>query len=139
MLDQFFGAAWLALEGVGVLVIVGGSLLAAVHALLRVCGSPPNAVYRELRRNMGRSIMLGLEFLIAGDIIRTVVVADTLSAVAVLGVVIVIRSLLSFTLFLETENRLPWQARHANSGGHGVHHANGHEGVAQDPPGGGHP
>jgi uncharacterized membrane protein len=65
--------------------------------------------YRSYRRQLGRSIILGLEFLIAGDIIRTVVVADTLANVAVLGLIILIRSFLSVTLFLEVEGRWPWQ------------------------------
>ena len=62
----------------------------------------------------GRSIILGLEFLIAGDIIRTVVVADTLENVAVLGLIILIRTFLSVTLHLEVEGRWPWQAEIQN-------------------------
>ena len=58
---------------------------------------------------MGRSIILGLEFLIAGDIVRTVIVADTFENVAVLGLIILIRAFLSVTLHLEVEGRWPWQ------------------------------
>jgi uncharacterized membrane protein len=61
------------------------------------------------RRQLGRSIILGLEFLIAGDIIRTVIVADTLANVAILGIIILIRTFLSFTLHLEVEGHWPWR------------------------------
>jgi uncharacterized membrane protein len=70
---------------------------------------PTSVTYRTYRQQLGRSIILGLEFLIAGDIIRTVVVADTLENVAVLGIIILIRSFLSVTLHLEVEGRWPWQ------------------------------
>ena len=70
---------------------------------------PEGIAYRTYRRQLGRSIILGLEFLIAGDIIRTVVVADTIENVAILGLIILIRSFLSVTLHLEVEGRWPWQ------------------------------
>ena len=65
--------------------------------------------YRELRSDVGRSIVLGLEFLIAGDIIRTVTVTQTLESVGVLVVIVLIRSFLTVTLQLEIEGRWPWQ------------------------------
>ena len=65
--------------------------------------------YRIYRRQLGRSIILGLEFLIAGDIIRTVVVADTLTNVTILGIIILIRTFLSFALHLEVEGYWPWE------------------------------
>jgi uncharacterized membrane protein len=58
---------------------------------------------------VGRAILLGLEFLIAGDIIRTVVVAPTLQNVVVLGLIVLIRTFLSLSLQLEIEGKLPWQ------------------------------
>ena len=67
------------------------------------------AAYDTFRRQLGRSIILGLEFLIAGDIIRTVIVADTLTNVTILGLIILIRTFLSFTLHFEVEGRWPWQ------------------------------
>ena len=70
---------------------------------------PEGIAYRTYRRQLVRSIILGLEFLIAGDIIRTVVVADTIENVAILGLIILIRSFLSVTLHLEVEGRWPWQ------------------------------
>lgn len=104
-------------EGFGVVIIVVGSLVATVRFLLRWRGEPPEATYQEFRRAVGRSIILGLEFLIAGDVIRTVVVSHTLSNVAVLALVVVIRAFLSFTLAMEVEGRLPWQRPAADEGG----------------------
>ena len=104
-------------EGFGVVVIVVGSLIATVRFLLRWRVDPPEATYQRYRRVVGRSIILGLEFLIAGDVIRTVVVTHTLSSVAVLALVVVIRAFLSFTLAMEIEGRLPWQHAATDKGG----------------------
>jgi uncharacterized membrane protein len=98
-----------AIEAVGVFVVVLGTCISSVVFIRTFKQLPEGAAYRTYRRQLGRSIILGLEFLIAGDIIRTVVVADTLQNVAVLGLIILIRSFLSVTLHLEVEGRWPWQ------------------------------
>jgi uncharacterized membrane protein len=67
--------------------------------------------YSLYRQDVGRAILLGLEFLIAGDIIRTVVVAPTLQNVIVLGIIVLIRTFLSLSLQLEIEGKLPWQRK----------------------------
>jgi uncharacterized membrane protein len=97
------------IEAVGVLVIVVGSCISSVVFIRTFRNLPEGAAYKIYRRQLGRSIILGLEFLIAGDIIRTVVVADTLENVAILGLIILIRSFLSVTLHLEVEGRWPWE------------------------------
>ena len=66
-------------------------------------------VYAKYRRLLGRSILLGLEFLVAGDIIRTVAVDPTFASVGVLGIIVIIRTFLSFSLELEITGRWPWQ------------------------------
>lgn len=66
--------------------------------------------YHILRKNLGRSILLGLEFLVAGDIISTITVEPSLESVAILGVIVIIRTFLSFSLELEINGRWPWQA-----------------------------
>ena len=104
-------------EGFGVVIIVVGSLVATFHFLRGWRRKPTEANYQEYRRVVGRSIILGLEFLIAGDVIRTVVVSHTLSSVAVLALVVVIRAFLSFTLALEIEGRFPWQEPAKAEGG----------------------
>jgi uncharacterized membrane protein len=98
----------LGLDGVGVLIVAAGAALATVHALSR-SQQPLAGRYRLLRENLGRAILLGLEFLIAGDIIRSVVVDPTVLNVAVLGLIVLIRTFLSMTLQLEVEGRWPWQ------------------------------
>ena len=103
-----------AIEAVGVLVVILGSCLSSVTFIRTFRQLPEGIAYRTFRRQLGRSIILGLEFLIAGDIIRTVVVADTLENVTVLGLIILIRTFLSVTLHLEVEGRWPWQAERQN-------------------------
>lgn len=66
-------------------------------------------VYREYRQLLGRSILLGLELLVAADIIRTVAVTPTLESLAVLAGIVLIRTFLSFSLELEITGRWPWQ------------------------------
>jgi uncharacterized membrane protein len=72
--------------------------------------SRPGA-YEDLRRNLGRSILLGLEVLIVGDIVRTIIVDPTFESVAVLGSIVVIRILLSFSLEVEIDGAWPWNRR----------------------------
>lgn len=97
------------IEAVGVLVIIIGSCISTYTFIRTFRGLSEGIAYREFRRQLGRSIILGLEFLIAGDIIRTVIVADTIENVAILGVIILIRSFLGITLHLEVEGQWPWQ------------------------------
>ncbi len=113
---ELISVAGYAIEAVGVLVVVIGSLVSSVVFMRTFRQQPEGIAYRTFRRQLGRSIILGLEFLIAGDIIRTVVVADTLENVAVLGLIILIRSFLSVTLHLEVEGRWPWQPEQRPTG-----------------------
>ncbi|WP_116473329.1 DUF1622 domain-containing protein [Zobellella maritima] len=106
---EVISVAGYAIEAVGVLVVIVGSIISSVMFIRTFRQLPEGAAYRTYRRQLGRSIILGLEFLIAGDIIRTVVVADTLENVAVLGMIILIRTFLGLTLHLEVEGRWPWQ------------------------------
>jgi len=96
-------------EGFGVVIIVFGSLLATVRFLARRRSQSAETNYQSYRLTVGRSIILGLEFLIAGDVIRTVIVSHTMTDVAVLALIVFIRAFLTFTLALEIEGRLPWQ------------------------------
>lgn len=95
--------------GVAVTIIgvVGSLVVFGMRA--RRPAHPPIDSYRELRRNVGRSILLGLELLVAGDIIRTVAIAPTFRSVGVLAVIVLVRTFLSFTLEVEITSRWPWQ------------------------------
>jgi uncharacterized membrane protein len=100
---------WIALliDGAGVLVIVAGILITGGRYLMqRRAGSDP---YHQLRLDLGRGILLGLERLVAADIIRTVAVPPTLDGVMVLGLIVLIRTFLSMALKVEPEGRWPWQ------------------------------
>src|SRR4051812_25513148 len=98
-----------AVDGAGVLVVVAGVLIATARFGLRGRGDGAGSSYRTYRQDIGRAILLGLEFLVAGDIIRTVVVAPTLENVQILGLIVLIRTFLSMALQLELEGRWPWQ------------------------------
>ena len=97
-------------DAAGVMAIVLGAAVATViaaGALLR--RRTDEDIYRRYRRSLGRSILLGLELLVAADIIRTVAVAPTFQSVGVLGLIVLIRTFLSFSLELEITGRWPWQ------------------------------
>ena len=95
--------------GAGVMVIGGvAALVAALPAALDPARRP-NA-YVSLRRSLGRVILLGLEILIIGDIVRTIVVEPTISGVVVLAIIVVIRIVLSFALEVEIDGHWPWTA-----------------------------
>jgi uncharacterized membrane protein len=66
-------------------------------------------VYRRFRQQLGRVILLGLELLVAGDIVRTVAASPSLTSVAILAAIVLIRTFLSFSLEVETTGRWPWQ------------------------------
>jgi uncharacterized membrane protein len=96
-------------EAVGAAIMVVGSLAAFVAFALRVW-SPQTRLgsYEALRRNLGRSILLGLEVLILADIVRTIIVTPTLNSVAVLGAIVLVRVILSFSLEVEIDGMWPW-------------------------------
>jgi uncharacterized membrane protein len=106
-----------AIEIVGVGIIVLGALIAAVLFLRRgIGGSEWEKAYDGFRADLGRGILLGLEFLVAADIIGTVAVAPTFKSLGVLAAIVLIRTFLSFSLEVEIEGRWPWQRRSAKEG-----------------------
>jgi uncharacterized membrane protein len=109
MLVTVDGAASL-FEASGTLVMVIGALL-ALALTYRERGNGGRAAFKGFRNRLGRAIILGLEFLVAADILRTISTGPTLSEVAVLGGVVLIRTFLSFSLEVELEGRWPWQAK----------------------------
>lgn len=99
-------------EAIEVAVIVLGLLGSlSVYVVRSVRDGPDDEHYHLTRRSIGRSILLGLELLVAGDIVRTVAVSPTFTSVGVLAAIVVIRTFLSFTLELEITGRWPWQQR----------------------------
>lgn len=121
-MDHVFGELlhWTtrAIEVAGTAVIVFGILSSAYgfgRDLLR--GQSRQQAFRACRASLGMAILLGLELLVAADIISTVALAPTLESLAVLAGIVLIRTFLSFSLEVEIEGRWPWQAsRPAASG-----------------------
>jgi uncharacterized membrane protein len=94
--------------GAGIMVL-GGLAALLVFAFRAVRPEKARESYSELRQNLGRSILVGLEVLIIADIVRTIIVDPTLESVGVLGVIVVIRILLSFSLEVEIDGFWPWR------------------------------
>lgn len=130
------------ISAAGVAVIVLGLIISSVNYLVRsynhwrrtsslvssrrsspqagpVQARPPASAnpFKQYRQSLGRSILLGLEFLIAGDIVRTVAVSPTFAALGTLAILVVIRSFLSWSLSMEIEGRWPWQQEKKQVGG----------------------
>ena len=98
------------IDAAGVVVIVAGAAIAFVASVVRLSRRESD-VYRRFRQQLGRVILLGLELLVAGDIVRTVAASPNLTSVAILASIVLIRTFLSFSLEVETTGRWPWQKR----------------------------
>lgn len=108
-------------EITGIAVIVTGTLMAigmlALRVLQREAGEEREQdAVTGFRRNLGRSILVGLELLVAADIIRTVAVDPSMQSVLVLGLIVLIRTFLSFSLEVEINGRWPWQKKEPAGG-----------------------
>lgn len=99
------------LEVAGIVAILGGALLTFVTAaVLLHRRTEAIRIYLSCRGRLGRGILIGLEFLVAADIINTVAVQPSFRSVGVLAVIVLIRTFLSLTLEVEMNGRWPWQA-----------------------------
>jgi uncharacterized membrane protein len=97
-------------ELVGVTILIVGSAVAfAGYGLELVRGTQRLTAFKDLRDSLGRSILLGLEVLVVADIVRTIVVEPTLQSAASLGVIVLVRILLSFAIDVEVDGTLPWR------------------------------
>ena len=94
----------------GVAVIVVGAALSTAAVVQSLLRRTAVSVYEDFRRRLGRSILLGLELLVAADIIRTVAITPTFESLGVLAIIVLIRTFLSYSLQLEVTGRWPWQA-----------------------------
>ena len=103
------------IEIVGTAIIVVGALGALIRFGLVISrGLSSGDAVAGFRSELGRAILLGLEFLVAADIINTVAVEPTLGSLAVLGGIVLIRTFLSFSLEVEIEGRWPWQRQNSS-------------------------
>lgn len=98
------------IEAAGIGIIVVGAFGSLAIFLVRLAtGQPRDTIVGAFRSSLGRTILLGLEFLVAADIINTVGVEPTLQSLSVLAGIVLIRTFLSFSLEVEIEGRWPWQ------------------------------
>ena len=97
------------IDAAGVAVIVIGMLISAGAAAVGL-GHHETGTYRRFRQQLGRTILLGLELVVVGDIVRTVAAQPTLTSVAILAIIVLIRTFLSFSLEVELTGRWPWQS-----------------------------
>ena len=98
------------IDAAGVVVIAVGAVIATGAAAVWLARHEAG-VYRRFRQQLGQIILLGLELLVAGDIVRTVATVPTFTSVAVLGIIVLIRTFLSFSLEVELTGRWPWQQK----------------------------
>ena len=96
-------------EIVGVAILVVGSLLAFVSAAAAARGGDRRAAYQRARQGVGRAILLGLEVMIIADIVLTITVERTFDSALTLGIIVLVRTFLSFSLEVELEGTLPWR------------------------------
>ena len=106
-------------EVVGVAIIVIGGVSALVKAFRDMLETPDeqvstgrlNRFFQLVRRDFGRALILGLEVLVAADIIQTITVELSLTSVATLGILVAVRIALSFSLDIEVDGMLPWRVK----------------------------
>jgi len=100
------------IEALAVVIIVASIAWATIAAVMRgLRGDGGGDGQREYRTRLGRALLLGLEILVAADVVRTVAVDPSVESAAVLGMLVVIRTFLSWSLSVEIEGRWPWRAR----------------------------
>ncbi len=100
-------------ETIGVITIFFGILVSFYHFFISN-KKDPKIKYTTLRQSIGKSILLGLEILIAADIMATVVTDPTLASVTVLAVIVIIRTVMSLSLEVELQGKFPWQKNNKN-------------------------
>lgn len=108
--EHYVELAASATEAAGVLMIVVGALLTFVQSLRVLQAQTLRRGYETFREGLGRSLLLGLELLVAADVIETVSTTPDLSQVGGLGLIVVIRTFLSWSLEVELHGRWPWKA-----------------------------
>lgn len=117
-MSEFFTAIAVAFEALGAVAMVAGFVLAvvlAVRSLRR--GEGGRSAHLVLRNTLGAGILLGLEVLVAADLIRTITSKPSLEDAAILGLIVLIRTVLSMSIQIEIEGVLPWRRALLTSGG----------------------
>jgi uncharacterized membrane protein len=112
---EWIKVSYLVIEYLAVAIITGmvGYSTARYFILLIAKRKSPDTNYREYKHTLGAALLLGLEILVAADVIRTVALEPTVENIAALGLLVVVRISLSWALEVEIEGRWPWQPKHA--------------------------
>jgi uncharacterized membrane protein len=98
-------------EVAGVAILAIGSIFAGIRFLLGLVGARRAEAYQRVRNDIGRAILLGLEVLIIADIVQTITLDPTIEGALTLGIVVLVRTFLSFSLEIELEGVVPWRRR----------------------------
>ncbi len=112
LVHRVIEASALGIEALAVAVILIAVVYGTTRFLLHLNSRHADA-YQSYKQHLAKALMLGLEFLVAADIVRTVLLESTLTNVAVLGALVVVRTFLSWSLVVEAEGRWPWQTADA--------------------------
>ena len=108
--ESFFETVTTVFEVLGVVTMLGGFVVAVVLAVATLVRQrDAKAAYITLRNSIGLVILLGLEILVAADLVKTVTSTPSLTGAAVLGIIVLIRTVLSFSLQIEIEGMVPWK------------------------------
>ena len=99
----------LVFEVAGVAIFAIGSLMAVARVVVRLARGERTGNYQRVRRDIGRSILLGLEVLIIADIVHTIILDLTFESAASLALIVLVRTFLSFSLEVELEGAFPWR------------------------------
>jgi uncharacterized membrane protein len=109
-IDQSMKWVAVGIEAIAIGIIVVGAITTTIVFLVRISRKGAlDECYRRFRSDFGKGILLGLEFLIASDIVGTVAIGPTYNDLGILALLVVIRTFLSFSLELEITGRWPWQ------------------------------
>lgn len=112
-MTEIFKNVVVVVESVAVLLLLIGLTVSTMQYLSGIVKKQGTKAYLTYRRNLGRTLLLTLEFLIAADILDTVAVEKTMNSIGILGVLVLVRTFLSFALELEMNGRWPWQGKSA--------------------------
>lgn len=113
-LDKIIEFVALSIEVIAVAVIAG-AILFNIFKVITNYNSKTKGFFKVYKDNIGKALQAGLEFLVAADIIRTVIIEPTIESVIILGVLVLIRTFLSWSIIVESEERVPWKPKAVNN------------------------
>ncbi|MBK8552784.1 MAG: DUF1622 domain-containing protein [Ignavibacteria bacterium] len=109
-LDKVIEFVALSIEVIAVIVIAG-AILFNIFKVITNYNSKTPGFFKAYKDRIGKALQAGLEFLVAADIIRTVIIEPTVESVIILGILVLIRTFLSWSIIVESEERLPWKPK----------------------------